>query len=114
MTPDALATEVSALLAKRVPATVNAVSQPIEMRVNDLVAGVRSDVAVKIYGDDLHAMSGAADAIRNENVASLPAKGGCVPAGATLRPARLWWQRCIATQPLAASTNVSTSARLLP
>jgi cobalt-zinc-cadmium resistance protein CzcA len=64
MTPDALATEVSALLAKRVPATVNAVSQPIEMRVNDLVAGVRSDVAVQIYGDDLHAMSGAADAIR--------------------------------------------------
>ncbi|NGO40571.1 efflux RND transporter permease subunit [Limisphaera ngatamarikiensis] len=28
-------------------------SQPIEMRVNEMTAGVRSDVAVKIYGDDL-------------------------------------------------------------
>ena len=27
-------------------------TQPIEMRFNELIAGVRSDVAVKIYGDD--------------------------------------------------------------
>jgi cobalt-zinc-cadmium resistance protein CzcA len=42
---------------------MNAFSQPIEMRVNDLVAGVKSDVAVKIYGDDLPAMNGAAEAL---------------------------------------------------
>jgi cobalt-zinc-cadmium resistance protein CzcA len=29
------------------------VTQPIEMRFNELIGGVRSDVAVKIYGDDL-------------------------------------------------------------
>jgi cobalt-zinc-cadmium resistance protein CzcA len=29
------------------------VSQPIEMRFNELIAGVRGDVAVKIFGDDL-------------------------------------------------------------
>jgi cobalt-zinc-cadmium resistance protein CzcA len=30
-----------------------AFSQPIEMRMNEMIAGVRGDVAVKIYGDDL-------------------------------------------------------------
>lgn len=28
-------------------------TQPIEMRFNELIAGVRSDVAIRIYGDDL-------------------------------------------------------------
>jgi cobalt-zinc-cadmium resistance protein CzcA len=36
-------------------------SQPIEDRFNELIAGVRSDVAVKIYGDDL-------DLLRREGV----------------------------------------------
>jgi heavy metal efflux system protein len=31
-------------------------SQPIQMRFNELIAGVRSDVAVKIYGDDFDSM----------------------------------------------------------
>ena len=31
-------------------------TQPIEMRFNELIAGVRSDVAVMIYGDDFPAM----------------------------------------------------------
>ncbi len=33
--------------------------QPIEMRFNELIAGVRSDVAVKIFGDDLEALLAA-------------------------------------------------------
>ena len=32
-------------------------SQPIELRFNELIGGVRGDVAVKIYGDDLEKMS---------------------------------------------------------
>src|SRR3546814_12463105 len=32
------------------------IQQPIQMRFNELIAGVRSDVAVKLYGDDLDAM----------------------------------------------------------
>ena len=32
------------------------VSQPIEMRFNELIAGVRGDVAIKIFGDDLAAL----------------------------------------------------------
>lgn len=31
-------------------------TQPIQMRFNELISGVRSDVAVKIYGDDFSAM----------------------------------------------------------
>jgi len=34
-------------------------SQPIELRFNELIGGVRGDVAIKIYGDDLEKMSAA-------------------------------------------------------
>jgi cobalt-zinc-cadmium resistance protein CzcA len=33
------------------------ISQPIELRFNELIAGVRGDIAIKLYGDDLDAMS---------------------------------------------------------
>ncbi|MEO5617605.1 MAG: CusA/CzcA family heavy metal efflux RND transporter [Candidatus Eisenbacteria bacterium] len=36
------------------------ISQPIELRFNELIAGVRSDLAVKIFGDDLETMTRAA------------------------------------------------------
>ena len=39
------------------------VTQPIEMRFNELIGGVRSDVAVKLYGDDLDQLSETAKAI---------------------------------------------------
>ncbi|HTI66281.1 MAG TPA: CusA/CzcA family heavy metal efflux RND transporter [Caulobacteraceae bacterium] len=39
------------------------VTQPIEMRFNELIGGVRSDVAVAVYGDDLDQMAAAADRI---------------------------------------------------
>jgi cobalt-zinc-cadmium resistance protein CzcA len=31
-------------------------SQPIEMRFNELIAGVRAALAVKIYGDDFESL----------------------------------------------------------
>ena len=37
----------------QVPGMTAAFSQPIEMRLNEMIAGVRGDIAVKIYGDDL-------------------------------------------------------------
>jgi len=37
------------------------VSQPIELRFNELIAGVRGDVAILLYGDDLDKMSQAAN-----------------------------------------------------
>jgi cobalt-zinc-cadmium resistance protein CzcA len=36
------------------------IQQPIQMRFNELIAGVRADVAVKLYGDDLDVMSAQA------------------------------------------------------
>uniref|UniRef100_A0A832I2I8 CusA/CzcA family heavy metal efflux RND transporter n=1 Tax=Eiseniibacteriota bacterium TaxID=2212470 RepID=A0A832I2I8_UNCEI len=39
------------------------ISQPIELRFNELIAGVRSDLAVKVFGDDLETMTGAATRI---------------------------------------------------
>ena len=60
-------------------------SQPIELRFNELLSGVKSDLAVKIYGDDLdllqqkgnqaasiiQTIQGAAD-VRSEQIAGLP------------------------------------------
>ena len=71
MTPEKLAEELSDKLEKRVPATLHAFSQPIEMRVNDLIAGVKGDVAIKVYGEDLTTMSEVADQIRKA-VGSVP------------------------------------------
>lgn len=38
-------------------------TQPIQMRFNELISGVRSDVAVKVFGDDLEVMMKTAQAI---------------------------------------------------
>ncbi|NWO96505.1 hypothetical protein GY976_25580, partial [Escherichia coli] len=38
-------------------------SQPIQLRFNELIAGVRGDVAIKLYGDDLDKMSASANEI---------------------------------------------------
>ncbi|MEO7467034.1 MAG: CusA/CzcA family heavy metal efflux RND transporter, partial [Sphingobium limneticum] len=39
------------------------IQQPIQMRFNELIAGVRADVAIKLYGDDLDQMSQQAQRI---------------------------------------------------
>lgn len=46
-----------------IPGLVFSFSQPIELRVNELIAGVRSDLAIKIYGDDLGELSRTAEAV---------------------------------------------------
>jgi len=38
-------------------------SQPIQLRVNELISGVRSDVAVKLFGDDLAVLEASANEI---------------------------------------------------
>ncbi|WP_033073636.1 efflux RND transporter permease subunit [Sphingopyxis sp. MWB1] len=39
------------------------ISQPIQMRFNELIAGVRGDIAVKIFGDDADAMAATANKV---------------------------------------------------
>ena len=48
---DELSAGISKVL-ENLPGQTFAVSQPIEMRVNEMVAGVRSDLGIKVYGDD--------------------------------------------------------------
>ncbi|MEN3976981.1 CusA/CzcA family heavy metal efflux RND transporter [Emcibacter sp. SYSU 3D8] len=47
-----LVAELEAATAE-IPGNNYEFTQPIEMRFNELIAGVRSDLAVKVYGDDL-------------------------------------------------------------
>lgn len=58
------------LIAKMKPAILEAVpgvglgfTQPIEMRFNELIAGTRSDLAVKIFGPDLDVLKQKAEAV---------------------------------------------------
>jgi cobalt-zinc-cadmium resistance protein CzcA len=73
------------MIAKKIPGNRYEFTQPIQMRFNELIAGVRSDLAVKVYGDDLDTLvemaeeiekivatvPGAAD-VRTEQVTGLP------------------------------------------
>lgn len=49
----------------KIPGNNYEFTQPIEMRFNELISGVRSDLAVKIYGDDFNVMQKTADHIAN-------------------------------------------------
>lgn len=50
-------------LSSSVPGVNFAFSQPIELRVNELLEGVRSDVALFLYGEDLAVLEQAGDAV---------------------------------------------------
>ncbi len=48
---------------EKVPGNNYEFTQPIQMRFNELISGVRSDVAVKVFGDDLEVMNQNAEKI---------------------------------------------------
>nr|MCU0869951.1 efflux RND transporter permease subunit [Burkholderiales bacterium] len=52
----ALSAEMREAVEAAVPGIVVASSQPIQMRVDELISGVRSPLALKLYGDDLDAL----------------------------------------------------------
>ncbi|CAN0490187.1 unnamed protein product, partial [Laminaria digitata] len=76
---------ISMTLKRQVPGQNYSFSQPIELRTNELISGVRSDVAVNLYGPDfeelertgarvvqaLSAVEGTAD-VNADQVAGLP------------------------------------------
>ena len=53
-------------VAKTVPGNNYEFTQPIQMRFNELISGVRSDLAVKIFGDDLDVMLEVAEKVEKE------------------------------------------------
>jgi cobalt-zinc-cadmium resistance protein CzcA len=80
-----LVEEMERALLESVPGVGFSFTQPIEMRFNELIAGVRSDVGIKLFGDDLEMLrekgeeiarvvarvDGAAD-VKAEQTAGLP------------------------------------------
>ncbi len=56
---------VDAIRAKlvEIPGVEFGYTQPIQMRVDELLSGVKSQIAVKVFGDDLHELAVAGDAI---------------------------------------------------
>ena len=55
---------------RKIPGNNYEFIQPIQMRFNELIAGVRSDVAVKVFGDDMEVLESTGKAIEKilENV----------------------------------------------
>jgi cobalt-zinc-cadmium resistance protein CzcA len=62
-TQEGLVAALDKRLRAEVPGVSYAFSQPIQMRMDDLLEGVRGDVAISLYGDDLKALKDKADAI---------------------------------------------------
>ena len=60
-TKEELIGAIQETLHEEVPGQRFSFSQPIEMRMNELISGVRSDVAVSIYGEDLQTLKRAGD-----------------------------------------------------
>jgi cobalt-zinc-cadmium resistance protein CzcA len=84
-TKEGLVQKMSARLSEALPGLGFSFSQPIEMRMAELISGTRSDVAITIYGDDLSTLErlslevqnvvrgvpGGSD-VRGEQLAGLP------------------------------------------
>lgn len=62
-TREELVEKMSKALGDGVPEANFSFSQPIELRVAELISGVRSDVAIKLFGDDLDTLKTTADQI---------------------------------------------------
>lgn len=59
----ALLAAISERIGERFPGVMFSYSQPIELRVSELISGVRSDIGIKIYGDDIERMKEVADEV---------------------------------------------------
>jgi cobalt-zinc-cadmium resistance protein CzcA len=85
ITKEQLVEQMQKALETNVPGNAYSFTQPIELRVQELVAGVRSDIGLSLYGDDLgvletygdrivralNQVKGAAD-VQAQQVAGLP------------------------------------------
>jgi cobalt-zinc-cadmium resistance protein CzcA len=62
-TQDGLVTRYSAALDRAVPGLTLNWAQPIQMRMDDIIAGVQADVAVEIHGNDLQTLHDTAERV---------------------------------------------------
>ncbi len=61
---DELADKIKTAIVNQIPNMDIEFTQPIEMRFNELISGTRSDVAVKIFGEDLQVLANKAIEIK--------------------------------------------------
>ena len=62
-TQDALVAAMSAAL-QNMPGMRSVFTQPIEMRVNEMIAGIRTDVGIKLFGDDFEVLKTKSEQIQ--------------------------------------------------
>ncbi|WCL50036.1 efflux RND transporter permease subunit [Leptospira sp. GIMC2001] len=62
---DELLDAISLQIKEELPEVAFGLSQPIEMRTNEMVAGIRSDVGIKIFGKDLFVLKSKAEELAN-------------------------------------------------
>ncbi|BDB53279.1 CusA/CzcA family heavy metal efflux RND transporter [Flavobacterium ammonificans] len=62
---DELADKIKTAIETQIPNMEIEFTQPIEMRFNELISGTRSDVAVKLFGEDLNILASKAHEIQN-------------------------------------------------
>lgn len=62
---DELADKIKTAIETQIPNMEIEFTQPIEMRFNELISGTRSDVAVKLFGEDLNVLASKAHEIQN-------------------------------------------------
>jgi heavy metal efflux system protein len=63
-TKDELADKIKFEIEKQIPNMEIEFTQPIEMRFNELISGTRSDVAIKVFGEDLNVLVKKAQEIK--------------------------------------------------
>ena len=70
-TKDGLIEAINRSLEQQVPGNIFSYSQPIELRMQEMIAGVRSDLAVTVYGPDLDELRRIGEAVQ-QVVAGVP------------------------------------------
>ena len=60
---DELADKIKVAIERKIPNMEIEFTQPIEMRFNELISGTRSDIAVKLFGEDLDVLAQKANEI---------------------------------------------------
>jgi cobalt-zinc-cadmium resistance protein CzcA len=65
VTKESITSKIREMLESQIAGALFNFTQPIAMRVDELVSGVRADVAVKLFGDDVDYLQQEAAAIQN-------------------------------------------------
>lgn len=80
-TQEGLVTAMSRVMSDELPGVQQSWSQPVQMRMDDLLSGVRTQIAVSIYGDDLATLARLGDRVASV-LKAIPGAADVAPQGA--------------------------------